>query len=192
MIVTYEIATGESTGVLSVRGGAAELHVPEGEGWIEVPDGTPLPGYVVGGVYHPRPAQPSPAHHWNPVAHAWELDLAAQKDAAWERIRQARDAAENGASAFEWDGSVFDSSPMRIGGAFSAARAALELGIPFSVDWTLADNTVRTLSATEMVEVGFAQLAHVEALHTKARQLRAQIYAATSLAEIEAVTWQWP
>jgi hypothetical protein len=62
-------------------------------------------------------------------------------------------------------------------------------GQPFSIDWTLADNTVRTLSGADMIAVGQALGQHVAACHIKARALREQINAATTVAEVEAVVW---
>ena len=48
----------------------------------------------------------------------------------------------------------------------------------FSIDWTLADNTVRTLNAADMIAVGVALGQHVNACHERARVLRGEIESA--------------
>lgn len=104
----------------------------------------------------------------------------------WKQIKQARNIEEFG--GFEWDGSRFDSnaiSQQRIAGA--AQMAAINPA--FTVDWTLADNTVRELDAQEMISVGVALSGHVAAAHAKARDLRQQIEAAQTEEEVEAVVW---
>lgn len=108
----------------------------------------------------------------------------------WMQIKQDRNAAENG--GFVWDGAVFDSDPIsqaRIQGAVQLAMAAAANGQPFSVDWTLADNTVRTLNEQEMIAVGAALAAHVRACHELGRELRAQIEAAATPEDAAAITW---
>lgn len=59
----------------------------------------------------------------------------------------------------------------------------------FTVDWTLANNSVRNLNAADLANVGAALGMHVAAQHAKARLLRSQIEAATTVAEVDAVTW---
>jgi hypothetical protein len=59
----------------------------------------------------------------------------------------------------------------------------------FTIDWTLLDNTVITLTAQEMIEVGQHLAAHVNACHVKSRQLRTQIDAAESIDAINLIEW---
>lgn len=109
------------------------------------------------------------------------------KDAKWEEIKKSRTDAEY--AGFVWDGSTFDSDPLsqqKIIGASQLASLNPEL---FSIDWTLADNTVRTLNAQEMNAVGIALGQHVNAQYVKARGLRQQIEAATSRDAVNAVAW---
>jgi len=89
---------------------------------------------------------------------------------------------------FTWDGSPFDSdaiSQSRIQGAVQLAATAPG----FTIDWTLANNSVRNLSAADLANVGAALGMHVATQHAKARTLRSQIEAATTVAEVDAVTW---
>lgn len=105
-------------------------------------------------------------------------------------LKAARDRAEFG--PFMWDGSPFDADMVarsRIQGAVTLAQLALSTGQPYSVEWTLANNTTRTLSAVEMLGVAQALGAHVNTAHTTGRSLRGQLDAATTIAEVNAISW---
>jgi len=109
------------------------------------------------------------------------------KSAQWATIKQAREYAEFG--GFVWDGSLFDSdaiSQQRIQGLVHIAN----LDPDMSVQWTLADNTVRTLTSADAIEVGKALAGHVNEAHMKARALREQIDAATTPEAVQAITWE--
>jgi hypothetical protein len=96
-------------------------------------------------------------------------------------MKASRTLAEHG--GFTWDGSVFDSDPTsqnRITGAVTLAM----LSPAFAIDWTLADNTVRTLSQTDMMQVGAALGVHVGTQFAKAQAFRTLIYAASTVAEL--------
>jgi hypothetical protein len=139
------------------------------------------------------PARPSATQTWDWVAKHWadQRSLAQKREQRWELVKQWREQAEF--STFTWDGSVFDAdekSAARIAGAFALALASQMAAAPYSQVWTLADNTTRELSATDMVGVGAALGTHVGWTHSRGRELRARIEdpAATS-EEIEAVVW---
>jgi hypothetical protein len=117
-------------------------------------------------------------------------ELSKAKSKKWIQIKQHRDATENG--GFVWDGSRFDSTPIsqsRTQGAVQMAQIAASTGQPFSIDWTLADNSVRTLTGPQMIAVGLALGAHINEQHVRARQLREQIEAATTPEQVQAVRW---
>jgi hypothetical protein len=111
----------------------------------------------------------------------------------WEEIKSARNSSE--VSGFSWDGSVFDSdqiSQAKIQGAALAALISIYTGKIFSIDWTLADNTVRSLSATEMIAVGEAMLTHINSVHERGRLLREQITSITesTVQNLSAISWE--
>jgi hypothetical protein len=129
---------------------------------------------------------------WDEEAERWvsQPTLAAIKVARWAAIKAARDAAEFG--GFAWDGSSFDSdgqSQSRIMGATQLATLAAAAEQPFAIDWTLQDNTVRTLSGAEMIAVGMALGTHVATQHGIGRAVRAAIEEATTAEELEAIEW---
>lgn len=153
-------------------------------------DANPATHYIDLNTYLPvaMPPRPSPAHTFNYQTHEWEdiRPLQAIKDAQWEIVKAARFAAEY--AGFEWDGSRFDSdaiSQQRLSGAVMLAQ--MDSG--FSINWTLENDTIRTLNQMEMISVGVALGIHVQTGFAKGQALRAQIDAATTQAEVEAVVW---
>jgi hypothetical protein len=59
----------------------------------------------------------------------------------------------------------------------------------WAITWTLADNTAAVITSTEMLDIGLTLAAQIGQAHTHGRALREQINAATSLAELDAITW---
>lgn len=140
----------------------------------------------------PQGLPPSPWHAWDWATLAWAdpRTLDDLKAAQWALIKRARDQAEQ--AGFAWGGSTFDCDPTsqsRIQGGALMATTALLNSAPFGIDWTLADNTTRTLDAAQMIAVGLAMGQHIDATHQIGRALRAQIDAATTAAAINAVQW---
>lgn len=139
-----------------------------------------------------KQGRPHPSHTWSNATMEWvdARSLEDLKTAKWAEIRAARDAAEFG--GFTWDGDDFDSdvaSQARIMGAVQMATLAAMAEQPFSIEWTLATNIVRTLDGAGMVAVGLALGAHVAQQHETGRSLRAAIEACTTAAEVEAISW---
>lgn len=108
----------------------------------------------------------------------------------WNTIKTFRDKQEYG--GFSWDNSVFDSDPQsqsRIQGGVQLAILAQQANQPFSITWTLQDNTTRILNGDDMIAVGQALAAHVQTAHTIGRVLREEINAATTVQQINAIQW---
>ena len=148
--------------------------------------------YINNGAVESKPARPSQSHTWSYDTQEWidPRTLGDIKAAQWTAIKAQRDAVEFG--GYTWDGSGFDSdsqSQSRIMGAAQLATLAAMAEQPFSIDWTLTDNTVRTLAGADMIAAGQALGVHVGAAHATARALRAAIESATTQAEVEAVQW---
>lgn len=97
------------------------------------------------------PARPSSDYEltstgWQIPAGALETAKAAQ----WEIVKAARDAVIYG--GFTYNGGTYDSdqiSQSRIQGAVQLAAIATQSNQPFSLVWTLADNSTVTLDAPE-------------------------------------------
>ena len=158
----------------------------EGEIALAVP--ASFSDYIVDGVVKPLPTKPTPHHTFDYATKQWydPRTLADFKTQQWDTIKRARSAAEY--AGFTWDGSTFDSdaiSQNRITGAVTLAT----LNSAFSIGWTLADNTARTLTATDMMAVGGALGTHVATQFAIGQALRAEIEAATDRAGVEDVVW---
>ena len=149
-----------------------------------------LPAYWDGAEVQPVPDRPSDSAVWSWSSKSWVPDIDLAKVNAWHSVKAARNGREFG--PFTWGGHVFDGdidAQRRINLAVLGAQVALAAGQPWSVDWTLADNSFVTLSASEMVGVAEAMGASINAAHEWARGLRIQIESATTIEELEAV---WP
>lgn len=172
----------------SLYDGVTEL---DGNGVTELPEeaaGVPVDQFrVVAGVLYNTGPAPSPWHKWSAESLAWEEDIALTAEYAWETVKRERDAAIVG--GFEYAGMVLDSdqtSQARIMGA--ATQALLDPGVTFA--WTLKDNTVASITASDIREIALALGNHVQACFSKGQELREKIYSATSTAEIANVKWE--
>lgn len=136
-----------------------------------------------------EPIFPPEAHlTWN---NGWvdERSLQEYKDAKWEEMKAERQAQEF--STVTYNGNVYDAdalSQQRIQGA--AQLAVLDANI--SVDWTLLDNSVVTLTAAEIIGLGIALGVHVTAAYNRGRTVRVEVESATTKAEVDAITWIEP
>lgn len=136
-----------------------------------------------------KPPQPGPQFSWDPKGKAWvdQRPFQLLKDTKWEAIKASRLTAEQ--APFEWNGLLFDADAERVNGAATGALIAQATGSPFSIDWTLTDNSVVALSGADMISVGVALLQHVSAAHERGRLLRAAIDSATTQEQLDAISW---
>jgi len=178
--------------------------------FVEAQWGRPLPG---GGPTIPPPDEDGIAYYlldeainwdnkpsetsvmrWNDGKPGWHESATLEQahTAAWERVKQARDAAE--AAPFEYGGGMYDPSKENITGAALAAFMAITVGQTISRRWTLADNSRRTLAGPQLVDLGLALTARIDAIHEKGRELRDRLEAIKNTpgatpADLYAVTW---
>jgi hypothetical protein len=127
--------------------------------------------------------QPAMRFHWG--RQEWDdiRSLDERKAAKWAAIKAVRDELE--VAPFTWDGSVFDMDRV----SQDRLRTALQAPSWTLVSWTLADNTVKSMSTLDLASLMTAFATHVAALHDTARTLRAAIDAATTAAAVEAIAW---
>jgi hypothetical protein len=129
---------------------------------------------------------------WNIASSRWisTPTLLAEQNAHWEKIKTIRSLAI--AEPVIWDASTFDADPASRAAITAAACAALIAdadAASFSVAWTLANNTVRTLSSTEIQAVATAMTASSEAAQTTSQSLRTAIYATTDISQLPGIAW---
>ena len=150
-------------------------------------------GQVV--AYQP-PAPPDDASRtwaWSASASEWQPvpTIAARRAAKWAQIKAERTAREFG--PLTWDGSVLQAdaeSKARLAETHRRSLLPQLLGAPpFSVVWPLLNNTTRTLSAAQVAAIIAALADRTDTVHATARSLRAQIDAATTAAQIDAIVW---
>lgn len=123
----------------------------------------------------------------NAVLYVHGVDLAALKEEAKTRITIARDMDEN--NGFEAYGKTIDSDARSIARINTAVQSAQAIGESFVIEWTCADNSTITLDYAQMVCMPVLMAQAGSLLHEKARALKAQIDAATTPEEINAVQW---
>jgi hypothetical protein len=118
-----------------------------------------------------------------------EIDVEKAKPIAIEKINEWRDKQKE--LPFTVDGvgefSADADSKTNIDGAAQAALMAKLGGQPFSINWSLHDDSEITLDADQMQAVGLGLMAHINTAHTTARGYKDQVRAATDMPQIEAV-----
>lgn len=156
-----------------------EAGKPNHSGWMVNEDGSKLI------VYHPN-------DHATLVAviddyEALYLEKSA-KPRLWAEVKALRDAKE-AAPAVTPLGLVDsdDKSKTKVLGLVLMALLAKQSGAPFEEEFTMADNAVVMLDADMAILLGMTLGQSVSQIHTNGRALRAQITAATSLDELEAI-----
>lgn len=108
-----------------------------------------------------------------------------------EQINSMRDNLEQ--SGFPYMDKVIDSNPVsvqRITVAVQAAQAAIGAGQPFAITWTCQDNSTLELDAVGMMGMPVALAMFANILHETARAKKELIDVATTIEEVEAVTWE--
>jgi uncharacterized protein YbdZ (MbtH family) len=116
--------------------------------------------------------------------------LADYKEERWDHLKTQRDITLDG--GFSWNNLVFDSDPKsraNIQGAVTLAQLSEQVNQPFSITWTLKDNSTISLNAQQMKEVGIALANHLNTAYDKGRILRTQVEQALTLEEVGSVLW---
>lgn len=121
------------------------------------------------------------------ITSAPTVDMAAARAQRWEGIKAAR--TRRLAGTFTSGGLEFEIDQLNLPGAALDALRAQLAGEPWSQAWVLADNTVATLSATEMITAGRAMRAAISDLWAISETLRAQVEAATTPEQLASITW---
>jgi hypothetical protein len=128
--------------------------------------------------------------HWGRKQWEDRRTLNQRKLLKWAEIKAERDQRE--LSTLTWNGYEFDAdatSQARIQIAFQQAMLAASASQSFSVEWTLADNSVISLTGAEVIHLAKGLFNRTLQLHQTARGLRADILAAQNAAAVEAIQW---
>lgn len=122
-----------------------------------------------------------------PAIETSEVMLENSKLVKWSEIKELR--AAKCAEVLTVGAISLDATPVsqqQINGAVTLAMLAPS---DWTIDWTLADNTTASLSKAEMIAVGVALGQRTSAIYAAGRVIREAIEAATTTAEVEAITW---
>jgi len=117
--------------------------------------------------------------------------LAEAKTEKLEEITRERDNKEQ--AGFDYMGKTFDAdatSVQRLTLAAQSASLALASNEPFTINWTVQDDSSITLNAAEMLGVVPAIATHADTLHQEGRKLKNAVNNATTLDEVEAIVWE--
>lgn len=167
---------------------------------VESDDAQPATHYIVGGAPVAYTAQqlllksvrPDYATGWDNNTMKWidPRSLADLRKAKAVEMKTARDAEQR--EGFVVSGNRFDSDPtsqMNLQMAFVQALSAKSDGIPFNVDWTLANDTVVALTRGQMLAVGTTLQQHLTDAQTKYRARKTAIAAASNSAAVALIVW---
>jgi hypothetical protein len=123
----------------------------------DIPD---RPSYWDAGQWHDIPPQTDPYTTWDESARQWvDARTPAQRDSdTWGQIKRIRDSIATEPLIVDIDGipRTIDADSQSQAAILSAAlRAwmATSSGAPWSITWTLADNTEVELTAAQMLQV---------------------------------------
>lgn len=136
-----------------------------------------------------RPRYPA---QWSNATFSWAdgRSLVQRKVDRWEDMKAARATAIDAPLATPYG--VFDSyaeARSNITDAVLLAQTLAGIGQPVAIAFTLADNSVATLGLTQMVTVGLMLGSKVQTVRAVATTLRTQIESATTIEQLEAITW---
>lgn len=125
---------------------------------------------------------------WDDAAADWVLvpTLEGLRASRWARLREQRNALE--VAPLLVDGMLFDADERAVARIGLALKEA-ELTPGWSEPWTLADDSISTITAPVLMRMLLALAARGRRLHRAGRALRQQLAEATTAADIEAVNW---
>ncbi len=124
------------------------------------------------------------------------VELSEQQSALWSAVKRKRESVEASGCAFLSHLVQTDaSSRTKIESEALQATISALAGSPYSVIWTMADNTEVPLGREAMLDLNSTVRAHAQACKARERDLRALIFAEgitpTELAEID-IRADWP
>lgn len=191
--VIYYTQTGEIVQTISAPLAMAQQNLQPGQALV-VGTGNWREHKVVNGVVVPLPAPrvfPYAGASWDPTT-ATFVDLRTleqARDQTWEEVKRWRAAAIDAHLSTPY-GAVDskESDRKNITDAVMMAQTLDAMAQPVAIEFTMADNSVVTMDASMMTNVGLLLGQKTQAAHARARELRAQIATATK-EQLHALTW---
>lgn len=106
----------------------------------------------------------------------------------WEEIKVNRDNAE--ISGLPFKDKILDYDMRSAFKLDIAMETAKQVGEGFSIDWTMQDNTVMTLTYSDLLSIPLIAANYSNELHKKARIYRDKIYNETDIKAIAKIKWE--
>lgn len=106
----------------------------------------------------------------------------------WEEIKKARNDAETSGCPFK--DKILDSDQRSVTKINVMIEAAKQVGESFTIDWTMQDNSVLTLTYEDALSIPLILAQYSNLLHEKARVYREQIYNETNIKNIMNIKWE--
>lgn len=138
-----------------------------------------------GDYFTPRDVAPSSLHTWDWAGQQWAITLDNAKRLSVSQINDW--ATQREFHSFAWQGHLFDATPdalRRLAFAATTASQRLHANPPYTVTWTLADNTTVVLSAQDVLDVNAAYFDSLSATRTMAQVAKSSIRGARSMRDI--------
>tara|TARA_R110000772_G_scaffold66607_3_gene148251 strand:- start:388 stop:993 length:606 start_codon:yes stop_codon:yes gene_type:complete len=129
---------------------------------------------------------PTKGHIFDYSQGLWAFDISLAKAEKWRAIKEKR--TEQEFSNFDWGGysvQCDEVSQRRLQGAVQMAAISPSI----IIDWTMEDNSVVSLTAPQVIEMGTALGLHVTATHERGRMLRQLINDATTETQLDLINW---
>ena len=188
---TFQFTLVDQYGKIMQMGRAMELPDP-GELTLLEENAPSIDHYYANGQWLTKPEKPSEKYIWDWPTQQWvdPRTLDDHKSAKWKEIKRQRDVAEF--TTFTYNNMEFDGdldAQRRLTAYISVSKSSIAAGQPFEAEFTLANNTNVTLTAQDFVGIELAKVQAVAAAFNHASALRAQIDAATTVQEVESITW---
>lgn len=105
----------------------------------------------------------------------------------WDEIKAIRNSKETSGCPFK--GSVIDSDERSVTKINTAVQTAMVVGESFTIDWTMQDNSVMTLTYSDILSIPVALAAYSNYLHEHARVIREKIYSTNEVPAVMAIDW---
>lgn len=140
---------------------------------------------------------------WSPSTISWiirdktpeelQAELTSAKNERLSYITQCRDDDFNSLTT-TWDNDTWDAretDSTRIANVLTMIEQANQQGIPTpsTVDWRTYDDQSRTLTVAELTQLGASMFQAQQVIWYKQAMLKDQILAATTISEVNSITW---
>ena len=122
-----------------------------------------------------------------------EFTLEELKNNKMQYVTQQRDEALNTLTS-QWDDDLWDAretDSTRITNVLTMIEQAQKINIPTpsTIDWRTYDNKDRSLTVPELIQLAASMFLAQQTIWAKQAQLKNAVTAATTIEEVEAITW---